>query len=110
MKNIKQLITMIGMMIALITLNGLSVSAVNVDIEGNEMIRSNVSDGLTYEYEITSIEGNEVHGIALNYKEYDNVGIFLYDDELTFDVSIGDVIGIQYGEYKDEFISIELIQ
>lgn len=94
----------------LIGMNVMNVSATNVDVDGNMMIRNNVGDGLEYTYEVTSIEGNEVHGIALNRVSYDNKGIFLYDDELTFDVSIGDVIAVVWGQYEDEFISIELIQ
>lgn len=110
MKNIKQLITIVGMIVALIVLNGLSVSAISVDVDGHEMIQNNVGDGLTYEYKVTSIEGNEIHGIPLNRVSEDNAGILLYDDELTFNVDIDDVIGVVWGQYEDEFISIELIE
>lgn len=61
----------------------------------------------TYKYKITKIDGNDVYGTALNYKSKDNSGIFLYKNDLKFNVAVGDSIEVVYGEYGDEFKSIK---
>ncbi|QJI52316.1 hypothetical protein [Psychrobacillus phage Perkons] len=71
---------------------------------------NNVGNGQEYEYQITVIEDNEIHGIPLNKMSDDNQGIFLYDNELDFNVNIGDKIVVIWGQYEDEFERIELIE
>lgn len=72
-----------------------------------EVVVSNVGDGQEYAYEITEINGKEVHGIALNKKSSTNAGIFLYKNEIGFDVKVGDKIVVMWGEYEDEFELID---
>lgn len=73
------------------------------------VVQSNVGDGLKYAYRITEISGNEVHGLPLNRESETNRGIFLYNDEIPFNVQVGDEIMVMWGEYEDEFLSIESV-
>lgn len=72
----------------------------------NETI-NNVGDNQEYTYEITSINDNEINGKALDKMSSDNKGIFLYQNEVSFDVQPGDKIAVVWGEYEDEFKSIK---
>lgn len=67
---------------------------------------NNVNNGQSYEYEITSINGDEIRGIPLNKISNDNKGITLYTDELDFNAHVGDKVAVVWGEYEDEFKSI----
>lgn len=67
----------------------------------------NVGNGQHYTYEITEINGNEINGLPLDKASYGNRGILLYTSEVGFDVQIGDAISVVWGEYEDEFKSIE---
>ncbi|WP_144509940.1 hypothetical protein [Bacillus sp. FJAT-22090] len=98
--------TLIGLMLMIMNTLGLN----NVPVVEYDSVTNNVGNGLAYEYEITSIEDNEIHGIALNRVSEDNQGIFLYKDELEFNVNVGDKIGVVWGEYEDEFERIELVE
>lgn len=57
-------------------------------------IQSNVGDSNEYHYVITEINGNEVYGEAINNISNDNKGIFLYESELDFNVTVGDKISV----------------
>jgi hypothetical protein len=69
--------------------------------------RSNVGNGEAYAYEITDISEREMNGVPLNKESDDNRGIMLYKDEVPFEVELGDKIVVVWGEYEDEFVSIE---
>lgn len=71
-----------------------------------ESIETNVGNNKPYNYTITSIEGNKIHGKATNKISNDNHGIFLYKDELPFNVTKGDNIQVIWGEEEDIFKSI----
>ncbi|MGM7720532.1 hypothetical protein [Metabacillus sp. Hm71] len=71
---------------------------------------NNVGNNQEYLYQITSITDNgEIHGKALNKVSSDNAGIFLYQSELSFNVQTGDKISVVWGQYEDEFKSIEKV-
>lgn len=74
-----------------------------------EQVQSNVGDGQTYVYEITDVDWttDEIHGVPMNKESYTNKGIFLYGQEVPFDVEVGDRIAVVWGETEDEFASIE---
>jgi len=76
-------------------------------MEQKEQEQNNVGNGEEYSYIITDVIGNEVHGLPLDKESDDNKGIFLYEEELTFEVAVGDKIVVVWGEYEDEFKSIE---
>lgn len=68
---------------------------------------SNVGDGKAYTYEITEINGDEINGVPLDRISDENGGIFLFQSEVSFDVKVGDTISVVWGEYEDEFASIQ---
>jgi hypothetical protein len=72
-------------------------------------VNDNVGNGEEYTYEITSVnwDTDEIHGVPLNKESEGNKGIFLYAQEVPFDVEVGDRIVVVWGEYEDEFVSIE---
>lgn len=79
--------------------------------EPTEGTSENVGDNQTYTYEITDVgqgeAGNEIYGEAISEEaSEDNAGIFLYAEEVGFDVQPGDVISVVWGEHEDEFASI----
>lgn len=67
----------------------------------------NVGNGMMYAYKITQVDDKEVRGYPLNYESRGNRGIYLYPEEVGFDVKVGDEIGVVWGEEEDEFKSIE---
>lgn len=73
----------------------------------NVKSENNVGNGEQYAYEITEINGDEINGLPLNKISDDNRGILLYQNEVAFDVKIGDKIIVVWGEYEDVFKSIE---
>lgn len=72
-----------------------------------EQIVSNVGDGQEYAYYVTEIIGNQIFGTPLNKESYTNKGIFLYKEEVSFDVKVGDEIVVMWGNEEDEFILID---
>jgi len=68
---------------------------------------NNVGNGEPYSYVITEVDGDEIHGKPLNKISYDNRGIFLYQSEVSFNVKVGDKITVVWGDYEDEFVSID---
>lgn len=72
-------------------------------------IGTNVGNGEPYTYEITEVAGDEIHGVALDKISNDNRGIFLLADEVPFETKSGDKITVVWGEYEDEFVSIERV-
>lgn len=84
--------------------------AVTVDAKLKEEETNNVGNRLTYEYEITSIKGDEVNGVPITRESEDNKGIFLYKSEIGFDVKVGDKIAVVWGDYEDEFASITKVK
>lgn len=100
---------LIGLGIAVIMLAGALVfnGGQNTDaVEAKDFENNNVGNGETYVYEITDINETEIYGIPLTKASDGNRGIFLYKDEVSFDVKIGDVIYVIWGEEEDEFVSI----
>lgn len=75
-------------------------------VEAKDFENNNVGNGETYVYEITDINETEIHGIPLTKASDGNRGIFLYKDEVDFEVELGDVIYVVWGEEEDEFASI----
>lgn len=67
----------------------------------------NVGNGLGYAYTVTDISEREMQGTPLNYESDGNKGLMLYLDEIGFEVELGDEIIVVWGEYEDEFLSIE---
>lgn len=67
---------------------------------------NNVGNGEAYTYKITEIIGDEIHGEPTNKISSDNRGILLFQDEVSFSVSEGDVISVIWGNEEDEFESI----
>lgn len=97
-----------ALVITLGLVGSLLVGGDNASAKVNEdVVVSNVGDGQEYAYEITEINGNEIHGVALNKKSSTNAGIFLYKNELDFKVKVGDKIVVMWGEYEDEFELID---
>lgn len=80
-----------------------------IGMNGNVMSEVEVNESNGYEYEITEININEVYGIAVNNVSDDNNGIVLYESDMDIDVSVGDVISVEYGQYGDEIVSIDLV-
>lgn len=78
-----------------------------VRVKEEAVVTSNVGDGQEYAYEITEIKGKEVHGKPLNKGSHTNRGIFLYKEEIGFDVKVGDSIVVVWGEVEDEFVLID---
>ena len=70
---------------------------------------SNVGDGQSYHYHVTEVSDTEIHGLPLNRISDGNRGIFLYTDEVSFDVQVGDHIAVVWGEEEDIFESITLL-
>lgn len=70
-------------------------------------ITQNVGNGLKYAYKVTDISEREMQGTPLNYESEGNKGLMLYLDEIGFEVELGDEIIVVWGEYEDEFVSIE---
>lgn len=70
------------------------------------VVESNVGNGEAYDYVITEVIGNEIHGLPTNKESYTNRGIFLFQDEVSFDVEVGDEISVVWGEEEDIFASI----
>lgn len=97
---------MLGLIIGLMYVSSQDLAKIDDPIVA-QADDNNVGNGEAYEYRITQIGGNEVNGVAINKKSSDNVGIFLYADEIPFDVKVGDKISIVWGEYEDEFQSIK---
>lgn len=59
-----------------------------------------------YVYEVTEVDGNEIHGKnILNIGKY-NGGIFLYKDEVNFDIKPNDKILVQFGEEEDIILNV----
>lgn len=73
-------------------------------------VKSNVGDGQSYPYEITYVDNGEIHGIPLAKESCTNKGIFLFEDEVDFQLDEGDKIEVIWGENEDEFESITLIE
>ena len=102
--------------VVLIGVGAMNVEAVNVEmlddnkVESHVFVESNVGDGLTYKYVITEVFDNEIHGLPLNRESYTNRGIFLLQDDVSFDVKVGDEIAVVWGEEEDEFQSITKIK
>lgn len=72
---------------------------------------SNVGDGQTYTYVITDVNGNEIYGEPVpGEASEDNAGIFLYAEEVPFEVRNGDVISVVWGEEEDIFEEVTLVQ
>lgn len=81
-----------------------------IGMNGNVMNEVEANETNGYEYEITEINDNEVYGIAINNVSEDNNGIVLYESDMNISVSVGDVISVEYGEYGDEIISVDLVE
>lgn len=79
----------------------------DVILEDEYVSASNVGDGQEYAYEIVEINGDEVHGVPLNKASEGNRGLFIYKDEIGFDVEVGDGIVVVWGEYEDEFALVD---
>jgi len=77
------------------------------DANASDSVKSNVGDGKEYAYQITHIFGNEVHGKPLNRISKTNGGIFLYKEEIGFDVKVGDKIVVMWGAEEDIFELID---
>ncbi|PAV30201.1 hypothetical protein CIL05_06970 [Virgibacillus profundi] len=72
--------------------------------------QTNVGNKQPYQYEITNITNNTIHGIPINKASHDNKSIFLYDHEISFNVSVGDKIQIVWGNEEDIFKSITKVK
>jgi|SRR5690606_26476514 len=70
----------------------------------------NVGDGKEYEFIVSNVSGDEIHGIPVNGATDDVKGILLYDDEIEFTADEGDRIGVVWGKEEDEFKNIRLIE
>lgn len=94
---------------------GLSVGLMTIGVGSYKEVQqaqettsdNNVGNGQEYAYEITEINGDEINGVPLNKASDGNRGIFLLADEVDFEVKVGDKIAVVWGEYEDEFKSIE---
>lgn len=80
-----------------------------IGMNGNTMNEVEVNETNGYEYEITEINDNEVYGIAVNNVSEDNNGIVLYESDMDISVNVGDVISVEFGQYGDEIVSIDLV-
>lgn len=100
--------------LGLVLFGAMTVGTIEADAHTSDVkvatYGTNVGDGQTYNYVITSIEGNEIHGLPLNKKGTGNRGIFLLQEEVSFKVKVGDKIAIVWGDYEDEFKSIKKIK
>ena len=81
-----------------------------LSMNDNAMNEVEVNESNGYEYEITEINNNEVYGIALNNISEDNNGIVLYESDMDISVNVGDVISVEFGEYGDEIISVDIVE
>lgn len=86
-----------------------SVNSANDRIETEKELQE-LKEFITYEYVVTDIAGYEIYSRPLNKISESNQGLLLFDYELDFKVNEGDKIAVIYGEYEDEFYSIELIE
>jgi hypothetical protein len=78
------------------------------DSQGSEYkVESNVGNGERYSYVISAVIDDEVYGIPLDKISSTNKGIFLYKNEIGFEVGEGDKIVVVWGEEEDIFQSIE---
>lgn len=65
-------------------------------------------DETRYQYEITSINGNEINGDIIGKGNFDNAGIYLLQDELNFKLNVGDKIEVTFNnDILDDIKSIE---
>lgn len=90
-----------------VTIHNQKVEAKEAQVLDEEVSHSNVGDGEEYAYVITEVNGDEINGVPLTKASDENRGIFLLADEVSFDVKVGDQIIVVWGEYEDEFKSIE---
>lgn len=90
--------------LALVACQGQPDEITEADIEYH-----NVGNGLPYTYEIMEIDyqTKEAWGKPLDKISEGNQGIYLYLDEVDFDLEPGDRITVVWGEHEDEFLSIE---
>ena len=102
----KMLISLIMVSIVIAATTGCN----NVELTNQDKQTSNVGDNQSYQYEITSIQGDEIYGKAINKISEDNHGIFLYQEEVSFNVNVGDKLGVIWGNEEDIFKSIERIK
>jgi len=98
------------MLISLIMVSIVIIGCSNVELVNQDKQTSNVGDNQSYQYEITSIQGDEIYGKAINKISEDNHGIFLYQEEVSFNVNVGDKLGVIWGNEEDIFKSIERIK
>jgi len=98
------------MLISLVIISIVLIGCNNVELTNQDKQTSNVGDNQSYQYVITSIEGNEIYGKAINKISEDNHGIFLYQEEVSFNVNVGNKLAIIWGKEEDIFKSIEKIK
>ena len=98
------------MLISLIMISIILIGCSNVELVNQDKQASNVRDNQSYQYVVTNIEGNEIYGKAINKISEDNHGIFLYKNEVNFNINVGDKLAIVWGKEEDIFKSIEKIK
>lgn len=78
----------------------MSIVAIMVIMCGTLFITHNLNENnQEYVYEITEIKGNDVFGEAITKKSKDNMGVFLYKNEINFlNPKVGDEIIVTWGE------------
>jgi len=102
----KMLISLIMVSIVIAATTGCN----NVELTNQDKQTSNVGDNQSYQYVITSIQGDEIYGKAINKISDDNHGIFLYQEEVSFNVNVGNKLAIVWDKEEDIFKSIEKIK
>jgi len=98
------------MLISLVIISIVLIGCNNVELTNQDKQTSNVEDNQSYQYVITSIEGDKIYGKAINKISEDNHGIFLYQEEVSFNVNVGDKLAIVWDKEEDIFKSIEKIK
>lgn len=59
---------------------------------------SGCSNDTKYQYEITSVNGNEINGYIIGKGTPDNAGIYLLQDEINVELNVGDKIEVTFNE------------
>ena len=98
------------MLISLVIISIVLIGCNNVELTNQDKQASNVRDDQSYHYVITSIQGDKIYGKAINKISEDNHGIFLYQEEVSFNVNVGNKLAIIWGKEEDIFKSIEKIK
>ena len=82
------------MLISLVMISIVLIGCNNVELTNQDEQTSNVGDNQSYQYVVTNIQGDEIYGKAINKISEDNHGMFLYQEEVSFNVNVGDKLAI----------------